>query len=42
MHMYACTGYGFGVRDNNESPAGAWLTRFQEWMADRKFLVPGK
>lgn len=38
LHMYAGAGHGFGVRDTNKSPSGAWIARFQEWMADRKFL----
>jgi len=38
LHMYAGAGHGFGVRDTNKSPAGAWLARFHEWLADRKFL----
>jgi acetyl esterase/lipase len=38
LHMYAGAGHGFGVRDTNKSPAGAWIARFQEWLADRKFL----
>lgn len=38
LHMYAGAGHGFGVRDTNKSPAGAWIARFHEWLADRKFL----
>ena len=38
LHMYAGAGHGFGVRDTNKAPAGAWIARFHEWMADRKFL----
>jgi endo-1,4-beta-xylanase len=38
LHMYAGAGHGFGVRDTNKSPSGAWIARFQEWLADRKFL----
>ena len=38
LHMYAGARHGFGVRDTNKSPAGAWIARFHEWMADRKFL----
>lgn len=38
LHMYAGAGHGFGVRDTNKSPSGAWIARFHEWMADRKFL----
>lgn len=38
LHMYAGAGHGFGVRDTNKSPAGAWPLRFHEWLAERKFL----
>lgn len=40
LHMYAGAGHGFGVRDTNKSPAGAWILRFHEWLGDRKFLAP--
>lgn len=40
LHIYAGAGHGFGVRDTNTSPAGAWTQRFHEWLADRKFLSP--
>ena len=39
LHIYAGAGHGFGVRDSNKSPAGAWIVRFHEWLADRKFLT---
>ncbi|MDO8545355.1 MAG: alpha/beta hydrolase [Opitutaceae bacterium] len=42
LHIYAGTGHGFGVRDTNKSPAGAWIERFQEWLVDRKFLTAAK
>ena len=42
LHMYAGAGHGFGVRDTNKSPSGAWIARFHEWMADRKFLSAPK
>src|SRR5262245_9306289 len=42
LHMYAGAGHGFGVRDTNKSPSGAWIERFQEWLADRKFIVAPK
>lgn len=42
LHMYAGAGHGFGVRDTNRSPAGAWIARFEEWLADRKFLPAQK
>lgn len=40
LHIYAGAGHGFGVRDTNKSPAGAWPQRFVEWLADRKLLGP--
>ena len=36
--IYAGAGHGFGVRDTNKSPSGAWIARFHEWLGDRKFL----
>jgi hypothetical protein len=39
--MYAGAGHGFGVRETNKSPSGAWIARFQEWIADRKFMSGG-
>jgi endo-1,4-beta-xylanase len=38
LHIYAGAGHGFGFRENNRNPAGAWLVRFDEWMAERGFL----
>jgi acetyl esterase/lipase len=38
LHIYSSAGHGFGVREKNLFPAGAWTTRFQEWLADEKFL----
>jgi endo-1,4-beta-xylanase len=38
MHIYAGTGHGFGVRTNNTQPAGKWIERFEEWLADGGFL----
>jgi endo-1,4-beta-xylanase len=38
LHIYAGAGHGFGLRDTNKTPAGAWIARFHEWLADRKFL----
>lgn len=38
LHMYAGAGHGFGVRDSNTTPSGAWIARFHEWLADRKFI----
>ncbi len=38
LHIYAGAGHGFGVRDSNRGPAGAWISRFHEWLGDRGFL----
>lgn len=38
LHVYSSGGHGFGVRAKNTRPAGQWLARFQEWMADRGYL----
>jgi len=38
LHIFAGAGHGFGLRDSNRSPAGKWADRFQDWLADRKFL----
>jgi acetyl esterase/lipase len=42
LMMYAGAGHGFGVRDTNKSPSGAWIARFHEWLGDRKFLAAAK
>ena len=39
LHVYSGAGHGFGLRDSNKSPAGAWPARFEEWLRDRKFLT---
>jgi len=39
LHIYAGIGHGFGVRATNKAPAGAWLSRFNDWLGDRKFLA---
>ena len=38
LHMYAGAGHGFGVRASNKGPHGAWITRFTEWLGERKML----
>jgi endo-1,4-beta-xylanase len=38
LHLYAGAGHGFGVRETNRGPHGAWIARFHEWLGDRKFL----
>lgn len=42
LHMYAGAGHGFGYRETNKTPAGAWIARFHEWLGDRKFLGAAK
>jgi acetyl esterase/lipase len=39
LHIYAGAGHGFGLRESNKSPAGAWPQRFIEWLADQKLLA---
>lgn len=39
LHMYGSGGHGFGVRASNTRPVGQWLSRFEEWLVDRKVLV---
>lgn len=38
LHIYAGAGHGFGLRESNKSPAGAWPERMVEWLADQKLL----
>jgi len=38
LHLYATAGHGFGLRETNKSPAGAWPERMLEWLADSKLL----
>jgi acetyl esterase/lipase len=38
LHIYAGAGHGFGVRESNASPAGAWPQRLLEWLVDQKFI----
>ena len=38
LHIYTGAGHGFGLRESNKFPAGAWAARFREWLADRGFL----
>jgi endo-1,4-beta-xylanase len=38
LHLYAGAGHGFGVRDTNRGPHAAWIERFVDWLAERKFL----
>jgi acetyl esterase/lipase len=38
LHIYATGGHGFGVRETNTKPAGAWTDRFLDWMKDSGFV----
>lgn len=38
LHIYARSGHGFGLRTNNTQPAGKWIERFEEWLADSGLL----
>ena len=38
LHIFTGAGHGFGLRETNKFPAGAWPVRFREWLADRGFL----
>jgi acetyl esterase/lipase len=38
LHIYNSGGHGFGLRDTNKKPVGAWAVRFDEWMADSGFV----
>lgn len=36
LHIYSGAGHGFGFRPKQNTPANAWLARFEEWLADSK------
>lgn len=38
LHIYSNAGHGFGVRDRNKGAVAKWPVRFEEWLADQKFL----
>ena len=38
LHIYAGSGHGFGLRANEPKPAGKWIERFEEWLAESGFL----
>lgn len=38
LHIYGSGGHGFGLRSGNSHPAGAWMVRFEEWLADSRLL----
>lgn len=42
LHIFTGAGHGFGLRDSNNFPAGAWPSRLREWLAERGFLGKGR
>ena len=38
LHLCVRTGHIFGKRANYPKPAGKWIERFEEWLADGGFL----
>jgi len=42
LHIYSTGGHGFGVRQSNTKPAGAWTERFLAWMKDSGFVAKDK
>jgi acetyl esterase/lipase len=36
LHIYSGAGHGFGYRPQQNTPANAWLARFEEWLIDSK------
>jgi acetyl esterase/lipase len=38
LHVYGTGGHGFGLRQTNKPPVGAWIARFEEWLAESGFL----
>ena len=38
LHIYSTGGHGFGLRATNKKPVGAWIIRFDEWMAESGFV----
>jgi acetyl esterase/lipase len=39
LHIYGSGGHGFGQRATNKRPAGQWMARFEEWLAESGFLA---
>jgi len=39
LHVYQTGGHGFGLRNSNSKPVGAWISRFSEWMSDAGFAA---
>lgn len=42
LHIYSGAGHGFGYRPSKNNPSNAWLTRFEEWLADSNLLAVKK
>jgi len=40
LHIYGTGGHGFGLRERNTRPVGAWIMRFEEWLEDSGFRSP--
>ncbi len=38
LHIYSGAGHGFGLRSGKDKPAGKWIVRFEEWLADSGLL----
>jgi acetyl esterase/lipase len=38
LHVYSTGGHGFGLRATNKRPVGAWIVRFEEWLAESGLL----
>jgi acetyl esterase/lipase len=38
LHVYSTGGHGFGLRTANKRPVGAWIVRFEEWLAESGLL----
>lgn len=38
LHIYGTGGHGFGLRATNTRPAGQWMVRFEEWLAESGIL----
>ena len=41
LHIYGTGGHGFGLRATNTRPVGAWISRFEEWLAESGLLKRG-
>ena len=40
LHVYSGIGHGFGFRESNHSPAGAWPQRFEDWVRAQVLVAP--